>query len=57
LDDLGKDLEHLDKILAGEIDSYSVEKRYVKKDYSQVWVSLTVSLVRKLSGIQSTSSR
>jgi PAS domain S-box-containing protein len=49
-DDLGKDLEHLDKMLAGEIDSYSVEKRYVKKDYSQVWVSLTVSLVRNLSG-------
>lgn len=45
-DDLGTDLLHLDMMLAGEIDSYSVEKRYVRRDYAQVWVSLTVSLVR-----------
>jgi PAS domain S-box-containing protein len=49
-DDLGKDLEHLRRMLDGEIDTYSVEKRYVKKDYSQVWVSLRVSLVRETSG-------
>jgi PAS domain S-box-containing protein len=49
-DDLAKDLEHLDKMLAGEIESYSTEKRYVRKDYAQVWVSLTASLVREPSG-------
>lgn len=49
-DDLGKDLDHLRRMLDGEIDNYSVEKRYVKKDYSQVWVSLTASLVRDPAG-------
>jgi PAS domain S-box-containing protein len=49
-DDIGKDLDHLRRMLDGEIDTYSVEKRYVKKDYSQIWVSLTVSLVRDPSG-------
>jgi len=49
-DDIGEDLDHLDRMLAGVFDSYSVETRYVRKDYSQVWVALTVSLVREPSG-------
>ena len=49
-DDLAKDLAHLQRMLEGEIDAYSAEKRYVKKDYSQVWVSLSTSLVRNASG-------
>ena len=37
-------------MLSGEIDRYSAEKRYVKKDGSLLWVDVDVSLVRKSSG-------
>ena len=48
-DDLDTDLDHLRRLLAGEIDTYSVEKRYLRKDGSVVWIELTVSLVRHSS--------
>ncbi len=37
-------------MLAGEIQTYAMEKRYIRKDNSHVWIHLTVSLVRELSG-------
>jgi PAS domain S-box-containing protein len=46
-DDLQTDLAYVRQILAGTITSYSMEKRYLRKDRNIVWVSLTVSLVRK----------
>lgn len=46
-DDLNADLDHVRKTLAGEITTYSMEKRYLCKDSSVVWVNLTASLVRK----------
>jgi PAS domain S-box-containing protein len=49
-EDLDLDLENVRRMLAGEIDTYSVEKRYIRKDSSVVWVNLTVSLVRDGSG-------
>ena len=49
-DDLDTDLEYVRRMLAGEIKSYSMEKRYIRKDKSIVWINLTVSLVRKPSG-------
>jgi PAS domain S-box-containing protein len=49
-DDLDADLEFVRQMLAGEIQSYSMEKRYIHKDGSHVWINLTVSLVRDLSG-------
>lgn len=45
-DDLQKDLDNFDQLLAGEINNYSIEKRYIKKNGSHVWVNLTVGLVR-----------
>ncbi|HEY9597108.1 MAG TPA: PAS domain S-box protein, partial [Cyanophyceae cyanobacterium] len=33
-------------LLAGEIDTFMREKRYIRRDHSLVWVNLTVSLVR-----------
>ncbi|MDP3709476.1 MAG: ABC transporter substrate-binding protein [Polaromonas sp.] len=39
-----------DRMLAGEFESFSDEKRYVKKDGSAVWVRSTVSLVRSAAG-------
>lgn len=49
-DDLGIDLENLHKLLAGDIATYSIEKRYYHKKGNIVWVLLSVSLVRDLQG-------
>ena len=49
-DDLDIDLEYVRQMLSGKIQTYSMEKRYFKKNGSIVWVNLTVSLVRKSSG-------
>lgn len=45
-DDLDSDLDSVRRLLAGEITTYSMEKRYSRSDASLVWVELTVSLVR-----------
>jgi PAS domain S-box-containing protein len=42
-DDLDEDIENFNKLQAGEIDSYSMEKRYVKPDGSIVWVYMIVA--------------
>jgi PAS domain S-box-containing protein len=49
-DDLEDDLELLQKMLAGELATYSLEKRYVRKGGDLIWVELTVSLVRDQMG-------
>ena len=49
-DDLANDLEHAAKALGGEIESYSMEKRYVRQDGTSVWVNLTSSMVRNKIG-------
>jgi PAS domain S-box-containing protein len=49
-DDLTVDLAHVDQLLSGEIDSYSMEKRYLRKDGSVVWINLTAALVRHADG-------
>ncbi|WP_141734109.1 PAS domain S-box protein [Oligoflexus tunisiensis] len=43
-DDLNGDLELARKLWRKEIPTYSLEKRYIRKDGSQVWVLLSVSL-------------
>lgn len=48
--DLEKSQEHARRMIAGEIDSYSMEKRYVRKDGRRVWAELTVSALRAASG-------
>jgi PAS domain S-box-containing protein len=49
-DDLNIDLVYFRQMLANEIQTYSMEKRYVRKDNSLVWINLTVSLVREADG-------
>ena len=49
-DDLDADLVQAGQLLVGDIDTYSMEKRYYRKDGSVVWVNLTGSLVRQPSG-------
>jgi hypothetical protein len=33
-------------LLAGEIETYTLEKRYLRKDGKSIWVQITASLVR-----------
>ncbi len=49
-EDLDSDLSYIQRVLAGGAETYSVEKRYIRKDGSIVWGNLTVSLVREPSG-------
>lgn len=45
-DDLQTNLAYVHQLLEDEIQTYSMEKRYLKKNGDLVWVNLTVSLVR-----------
>ena len=49
-EDLNSDLKYIDRILAGEIATYSMEKRYIHQNKSYIWINLTVSLVKKSNG-------
>ncbi len=44
-DDLVNDWNHAQRVLTQEISSYSLEKRYIRKDGSMIWVNLTSSAV------------
>jgi PAS domain S-box-containing protein len=46
-DDLDADLEQMHRLIRGEIESYSMEKRYVRRDGFLVWINLTGSCVRR----------
>jgi len=45
-----EDLYLLHQVLRGEIDTYSIEKKYIHAKGHHVWAKLTVSLVRDESG-------
>nr|WP_242021792.1 PAS domain S-box protein [Trichocoleus sp. FACHB-90] len=47
-EDLEADLALAHQLLTGEIKTYSMEKRYLRKDGSIVWINLTGSIVREL---------
>jgi PAS domain S-box-containing protein len=49
-DDLNVELNQLNALLAGQTRTYSIEKRYIRKDHSLVWVNRTVGLVREPTG-------
>ena len=48
--DLDQDVEQTRRLLRGESDTYSMEKRYYRKDGELIWINLTVSLVRREKG-------
>lgn len=52
-EDLPSELKYLRQLLAGEVENYCVEKRYLRKDGELVWANLTVSLLREQDGSQS----
>ncbi|AFY40900.1 PAS domain S-box protein [Nostoc sp. PCC 7107] len=49
-DDLAIDWEQAGRVLTKEISGYSLEKRYIRKDGSVVWVNLTSSAVWDIHG-------
>jgi PAS domain S-box-containing protein len=49
-DDLNTDLSHVKRLLANAIQSYEMEKRYIHKSGRNVWVLLSVSLLRDENG-------
>ena len=46
-DDLEQDLAALSKLLAGEVKTYQMEKRYFRRDGQVIWALLSVSLVHR----------
>tara|TARA_R110000868_G_scaffold63100_3_gene190202 strand:- start:2682 stop:7163 length:4482 start_codon:yes stop_codon:yes gene_type:complete len=49
-DDLDADLQHIEELLAGEINTYEMEKRYLDSQGRIIWALLSVSLVRDSAG-------
>ncbi len=46
-DDLSADLRQFERVLAGEIDQYQLEKRFLHKSGKVIWIGLSVGCVRK----------
>jgi PAS domain S-box-containing protein len=44
-DDLGRERELYGRQLAGESETYSIEKRYVRKDGTVIWVAVSASAI------------
>jgi len=49
-DDLESSLQYLRQALAGEIDSFQVEKRYLHKNGQVIWIQLSTAAVRNSQG-------
>jgi PAS domain S-box-containing protein len=49
-DDIAAQLAQFEQMRQGKIESYELEKRYLRKDGAIVWGKLTVSAVRKRDG-------
>ncbi|MDP3937171.1 MAG: PAS domain S-box protein, partial [Deltaproteobacteria bacterium] len=49
-DDIDQNVSHVRRLFAGEIPSYTTEKRYLKKNGEVLWASLTSSVIRDTEG-------
>jgi diguanylate cyclase (GGDEF)-like protein/PAS domain S-box-containing protein len=49
-EDLNADVDQMNQLIRGEINSYSMEKRYYTRNGEVVWALLAVSLVRHADG-------
>lgn len=49
-EDIDIDVQQVEKLLRGDGDTYSLEKRYVHKNGNLIWINLTVSLLRENTG-------
>ena len=48
--DLDADLALVQRLVAGEIERYTLEKRYIRKDGRVIWANLSVSIEREPDG-------
>jgi len=49
-EDLDADVEQFNRVLAGEIDGYMIDKRFIRKNGEIIWTSLAAGCVRKQDG-------
>jgi PAS domain S-box-containing protein len=49
-DDRDKDLDGFMGVLKGETKDYAMEKRYVRKDGTTIWIHVTVTMIRDADG-------
>jgi PAS domain S-box-containing protein len=49
-DDLEHDLDQVNRLLKNDIRNYVIEKRYIRKDGTPVWVELTVAVAHSTHG-------
>ena len=49
-DDLNFNINYFEQLLAGKLDSYSMEKRYIRKDGQIIYTTLSVSCIRSAEG-------
>ena len=49
-DDIEADVQKFERMLAGEIDNYALDKRFIRKDGEIVYTNLTVSCIRAETG-------
>jgi diguanylate cyclase len=49
-DDVNLHTPEVQKVWSGELDNYTFEKRYFRKNKSMFWGSLSISLVKSFSG-------
>lgn len=49
-EDLNADVEKFNRVIAGEINTYSMQKRFIRKNGEIIWTNLSVSCVRKDDG-------
>jgi PAS domain S-box-containing protein len=50
-EDLVADVEQFNQVLAGHIDSYSMDKRFIRKNGEVLWASIAVGCVRDSGGM------
>lgn len=49
-DDIGLDIVQFDRLLAGEIDGYSLDKRFIRKDGQIVYTTISIKCLRQPDG-------
>jgi PAS domain S-box-containing protein len=49
-DDINLDLENFNRVMKGEIDGYTIDKRFIHKVGRTVWTSLSVKCIRQTNG-------
>jgi PAS domain S-box-containing protein len=49
-EDLELDLDHFNRVLAGEMEGYSLDKRFICKNGNSLWMNLSVRCVRLTNG-------